>query len=645
MPILKEPDDIVRISQSMFEHAWNNRLPIQQGWDNMWDRFNNIYDFSRKADWQSQGHIPKIPNAVRMASAILKKSLIRAKDFYTVSSELDLFRKFAPAVQGVLKAWLTENRFVEEFTESLVAGLLMNLMVFKAYWKSDEFNIDQTTNPISHDTGMDLTKRQKKISPEQALLFSVFPELSPQIQNPMVPANAPTLRRRGGLRIVPINPYFFLLDPTGRNKFCIHIIRMDLDDLKRDAAKKGYNQEVVNKIDEDFTKEWEYRETRRLRQTFSFTTTFRKQVVLYEYHGDLFDQNAKIAKQNATWTVANEKWLIRKPTDNPSWHGKWPFVWGPIVKRPFSVYHKGYLDDGFKLAGSITDLFNSLMDANAYSMAKAFEIDIDMVYDPEQIKGGVYPGKTFLKRSGGNPNTRLIQEVPLGILPAQSLRLYQQLDIEFQNSTGLTEFLVGKPSTKGRATATEIVEKGAQSMSIMEDIALDIEDTILSPLLEMCYKIILQYQTDFEDPRMQMLSKQVRQQLSAFAFLPKEEKMKAVNAFKFEVRGMSGVIGKRIELNKLTSALKQISVIPGALDRVDWNEVLKRVFDGMNIDSTKVLLSDERYRQKLQARQQALQQEQAAAGAQGGPAGQQGPQQPQGQPQQPRPQGGLGQLF
>lgn len=633
----RDKDSIVNISNNYFTEADMARKPVKTTWDRMWNIYNNCYDFSSKAEWQSQSYVPKIPNTVRMASSVLKRSLIRAKEFYNVDTHLKQFKIYSPAIQSDLKIWLLENKFVEQFTESLMMAMLTNMMIFKVFWRYDENDINTADRAIKHDTAFDLIKDKqtgKVLSPAELMMQGMAP---PALQGVNVPGmNMPQKSKKGSLVISAINPYFFFIDPTGRNKYCFHVVTMDLADLKDRAAKMGYDMQEINKIEGSFTKQdWDYREDARKGQA-SNTPSSRKQVVLYEYWGDVINEDGDILHKNVTWTIANEKYCIRKPTANPNWHGQWPFAYGPIVKRPFSVYHKGYLEDVYGLAMTLTDIFNSLVDADTYAKAKAFEIDIDMVYDPEQLLTGIYPGKTMLKRSNGNPNSRLVQEITLGQISPQSLRLYQEADRELQNGTGLTEFLAGKPASRGRPTATEIVEKGAQAMSIMEDMAFDIEDGVLAPLLELSYKTLLQYQTDFTDPRMQALDESIRVELSAFQYLPATERKKAIDAFKFRCRGMSGVVAKSQEMQKALSYAQIIAQTPDDVkDRVDWQRWHRMVLEGMNWDPDTILLPERVYQQKLQMKQQMLQQQLALEQAKAAQGKQPAPAQPQPGPELP----------
>ena len=64
---------------------------------------------------------------------------------------------------------------------------------------------------------------------------------------------------------------------------------------------------------------------------------FRKRVVLHEFWGTLLDNRGRVIAERQVATMANDRYLIRPPEDNPFWHGQSPFVCAPLVRVPFSV--------------------------------------------------------------------------------------------------------------------------------------------------------------------------------------------------------------------------------------------------------------------------------------------------------------------
>lgn len=585
--------DIINISTEMFQEADNARKPVENIWNKVYDLYNNKYDFSKKEDWQSKNYVPKISNAVNAIVGFLKKAVISKREWFSTEALEKKYEEYEVSINNLIKYWLEKNKFVEIFGEGLIAGLLSNLIIFKVFWRNSEILNETVLPDKAYQTDI-IKDKGKKENPFVKLLMEtsqqgITEEKILEKDFYEVLANS----QKQDLRISIIDPYDFYIDPTGKNKYCIHRSYMDLSDLKNVASSSGFDVEEINKISEDFKRqEARYKEDVRKGMNPSVSKpSYRKQIEILEFWGDLYDENGNILYQNCTWTVANDRYLIRKPTKNPFWHQKFPFVWGPLVKKPFSVYHKNYFEDSLGLAFALTELLNLMLDINSFATAKAFEIDLDILADPEDLVSGLYPAKVLKKRAGGT-NANLIKEVSLGTMSPQILRIYQEMDREYQNSARTTEFLLGKPSTRGRPTATEVTIKTQQSSAAIEEVASDVEENVLAPLLQMILVLCLQYQRNFDDMRLFVLQEEIVDKIKILAALDEKEKKQIVNIFNFKVRGLSGIVSKQANLEKLLTFIKFIGDTP-AVEYIDFKKLMKKVLNNLELDEEDILLSDE----------------------------------------------------
>ena len=576
----EEETDIMQVSLEYFKEADNARRPLKKTWDRVWDLYNNYYDYSKKASWQSKGFIPKISGALRVGTALLKKALIRAKDFFTVETSYKEYQQYTYPIVKNLMMWVNKIGFVNTFVESLTAGMLSSLMVFKVYWKTSEPEQNELNGSVLG--AVENVVEDKK---------SAKDKINDLLVNIGLKDGKPS--RKGELRIVAIDPFDFWLDPSGRNKYQIHRILMDLADIVvlAEDPKNKYEKAEIDLIKEDFRRqELDYQKAVREGKGIPTTTTsFRKQVEVMEYWGDIMDGEGRYVHRNVTWSIANMKYIIRKPIANPFDHGMSPFVWGPLVLKPFSVYHKGFFEDGYAIAYNETEIMNMALDTNAFAGAKAFEIDLDIVYNPEEFKNGIYPGKVYRKRTGGQ-GQQMIRELSLGNVNPQLLRLYQEIDREWQNSTGLTEFITGKPATRGRPTATETVTKGQQAQSIIEDLATDMEEKILSPLFERAFQVCFQYQRDFTDPVLKDFADKL--QMLAGSDVKERRRILYDKLFLFKVSGLSTVLAKAGEMQKAMQFLDIIGKVPQFVAKVNVDNILAKMVDGFNWDAKEVLLPE-----------------------------------------------------
>lgn len=602
-------DEILQISLSYWNEAKDLKEPIKKTWDAMWQLYNNVYDFSEKSPWQSKTIIPKLPSAVKGASALLKRSLIRAKIFFTLVITKMEWEIYKPALIKNLFAQLRKCKFVSNFIESLNAGLLSSLMIFKVYWEP-AYSEDEMTGTIQPAEGINL---EKKPSATQNVLQQVLGSMGIEQKKKL---------EEGRLRVDPIDPYDFFIGP--RKQYCIHRYKIELYKLKELAEIKAnkYETEIVDQLEAGISTELADYEKLKREGKNPQPLSAVKTVTVKEFWGNVVDAKGELVKRNCTWSIVNDSYVLRKPIANEFLHGLWPFVYGPLVRKPFSDYHKGFFEDGYSLAKSLTDTYNITADTNAFASLNAFEIDVDQIHDPEQLKTGIYPGKVLVKSSGGIANLPLVREIGLGKFNPQNLRLYQEADREWQNSNGLTEFLMGKPASRGRPTATEVTEKGQQAASQIEDLALDVEDYIFVPLLEMIIAVLIQYQRDFSDLRLLKFNEENIKFMEALAFMSDKEKRKLFKdkVFQFDARGMSDVINKSGNYQKVQAFLGLVKDIPAIAEQLKLDYFVKLLIEGMDWDPDDVKKTPEEMQAQRQAQQQAQmqaqQQQQQAAQAQ-----------------------------
>src|SRR3989337_2715495 len=87
-------EELVQYALDAKLHADETRLPKKHQWDENWALFQNQFDFSDKAEWQSKAFLPKTRTTVRTAAAILKRSLV-AKRFFIVQGDNEPSKRIA----------------------------------------------------------------------------------------------------------------------------------------------------------------------------------------------------------------------------------------------------------------------------------------------------------------------------------------------------------------------------------------------------------------------------------------------------------------------------------------------------------------------------------------------------------------------
>jgi len=457
---IEDRDWVFRLLE-LREYADRKRDAARRRWDEAWRIYNNQYDWSGKADWQAKTYLPRISMTVEMAASLVRRAMLDSDDWFRFEGMTETSRARAPYLEKLVYYYLDRMRFADRFIEPLKAGFVGSIIVVKPH-----------LSPYAY----------KEEEP------GVF---VPEVQNePAITVSFP-------------DPYNVWLDPTGRSMF---VIEEEIIDLATafDLADLGIlDGDVLRQMHEDWVEsEKQAREEQRRQQSpDSAKPSFRYEIKLTHFWGSMADpETGRWAIKNGHFVVANDKYLVRKPIENPYPHKRLPYVVGSPFRRPFSVYHKGLVEDVVGLQKAMTELLNLTLDTALFAGIKAFEVDLDQIEDPQQLLSGIYPGKVFTKRGGGQ-DTRMIREVEIGDISRGLPAVYQLLSTEYQNSTAVTEFISGAVGLGGARTATEIVTKQQQGMGIFSEVGRNLEGTVLEPMLEQLAYLVVQYHDDFMDPK------------------------------------------------------------------------------------------------------------------------------------------------
>ena len=408
--------------------------------------------------------------------------------------------------------------------------------------------------------------------------------------------------------------------------YLIHRVRLDLYRARKYVEDGIFSEEAFKKLEDGAMPEApEANTTTRTQQQQTSPPESRKSIIIWTYWGDLTDKQGKIIMENCRCIVGGNdvpdavpEGLLQHPTENPFWHNKRPMIMGGIFQIPFSIHSRGLIQPALGLQRMLTELGNLILDANLFGSIKAFEVDVGMVADPQQLKTGVMPGKMY-KRRGGMPGQKMIDEIKVGGVDAMSANIFSMFERLLQNSTGITEFLMGAPAARGRPTATEIVSGRAQATSLVEHIARTLERNVLEPILEMTYQVILQHMNDFEDPRVREI---LGEDVQAILDLSDADRLELLYGnFRFRARGMSVVLGKAQELLKIMQFMKLAADSPMMSQQVKWDAMLMKAVEAFSWDPREVLLSDEEQLKKQQEMMMQMMQAQAAGGGGAGAGG------------------------
>lgn len=556
-PFLKKPtraplDDEEHFKQQVIQNrlaSRDARLTHKTKWDSCWALFNNQYDFTKKADWQSKGWIPKVPTMVRATAALIETALFSSAEYGTIDGVGELSKAKAPMLKKLVMRAMEDGKFVNATAEAIAAGLLTAGVNLKIYPKSIPCKSNDSKEPGA--AGFGGRDRNTVICFE------------------------------------PVSEYFLYRDPTGSGKWIIHDIEMDLSDLKAAAQdpKNGYDPKVVEEIESDFIRQEDdfEKKLRAGQTTMDQRPPYRKRVQISELWGEILNQDGTVRFYNGTMSVANEKYLIRPPMANPYRHQKCPILSAFPNKVPFSVWHEAYVYGVSSLALMITETFNLTMDANLYDSLRAFQIELDFVAEPEELANGIYPGKA-IKSEGANGRA-MIQPLQLGGVSQSQEIVYQAMTNEFNNGAQTNEFTIPQlaaPRSR-RVTKGEVDRKSSQADLFSNQLAQTIERELIEPALDLTLELITQYFDDFWNPEiMDLLGSDAL--ILQMAQNDQERQVLLGGNFKCRSRAITGILKKTEKLQKMKILFEEIKEFPEVLPLINPIGSLKTAAELLDLD-------------------------------------------------------------
>jgi hypothetical protein len=460
---VKAKDDVTLLNalRSCKHEALNaRRSRMHKNRDNR-RAYLGLQDWGHKKKGQSKEFLPKTAEAVEQFVAFVKKGLTGFGDYFDVelstgSQSLLSGAAIRKLIDCHLKDCLIEDNrtgtFEVQLSEGIKVGALEALMIFKVHGNF----VNSTRYEATED---EVEPRRSEVN-------------------------------HWKLRVDLIPPEHYFPDPTGAGLYEIHSCERDLSYVVKRAKEGVYSQAVVKRLEEDFRQnEEEKRRALDRGHDETIKPSFRKKVVIDEFWGTILDKDGKVVMENAFFAVANDKYIIRQPIKNPFWHGESPFIAIPLIKVPFSQWHKALFDHAVQINFALNEVYNLIIDGGIASVWGIKQARIDDLERPEQVSGGVAQGDTLLVKSTLPHGAKVLETVSEGQIPGDAMALFEMLSREFSASALTNELKMGSMPAKD-VLATEIVEMSQSQAVTMDGIITDIEYYIVIMLRKIWLTIL-----------------------------------------------------------------------------------------------------------------------------------------------------------
>lgn len=566
--------DIIQLLNEYFDEAENARETGYEPRHDVWEQNLHAFwmrkDFPNKMDWQSREKSSFVPNFVERFAATHREALTYNPSWLEVKDRDD--------PTGELSRFATRlTRLALDFAGTNNSGQPV---------------------PFEHDFG-------------NMVLTGALMKMCAAVQYD---------HRLGRCVVEQVDPRQCYLDPSGRGLYRVRWWEVDKETLLRQAelldenGEPFYDREAI----EGLVAQREMDNVTNREESSGagqMLTSSRTPILIKEWLVDLIDtrggrSGSKIVRERQLVVTANDHTIIRGPEKNPWWHGKDWIVCHPVLQAPLKAVDGRTYVELFRYAVETHEnVTNRILDSVSTSSMNAFEVNPDLLDDPDALTGGIAPNQTVLRDPDAPPGERAVNPIEMGRpLSADIMNVWRETRREAQEAGAQSDISLGQAS-RGETTATEVVESKAGQSSLNNSISIDIDMGFLGPIAELTYYCALQHVNE--------------RSLGIWAALSAEDQaMLKSRRVEFRARpiwvratGLTNAVQRSRRMRGLLGALNVVGGNPQLLaefqKEYSMAKVVQVVLEDFGVPIEKIKLSHE---EKFRI-QDALRQQQAKSGA------------------------------
>lgn len=538
-----EDQNVIRTSFNYVQEVKTARYSREQLNRANYDAFHLRQDTSHKNAGQSREFLPKQYMAVEQISQFVQQSLLELEDWNKVEplpgvTEEEMLIK-PNEIRLMSNRQLEKADFYTMVGDAVKLGLLSSLMICKVHGKYVDKPFYRAVNKFD-------TKRLKFKKALERGVRKVW-----QLD----------------LTLIPFENFY--LDPSGKGLYKMHEAYLDWHEV--DALSKGdeaiYDPKIVQEVKNGQAIEWNNQidYARRTAQNNAAQSN-RKKVKIQEFWGSIVDQTTgELLAENVVWTVANDSYLIQKPTPNPYWHQEDPFVVSPIVRVPTSAYHRALMDAGTRLNIAENELFNLILDGGMMGVYGIKQYRSDWMEDDSAVSEGFFPGMSVAANSSCPPGEKVLERVDTSSVPPEAMNILNLISAEGNQAMLTNDLRMGAMSQRA-VKATEVVEASQSLNSVFSGMEKVIEINFIEKICDKAWKVGLQHYNDMDSGEMQSLLGKERA-LAIDAMGPEERFASCVEKSQFVVHGLSKSADRMKDFRKYTAFLQTIASAPVLLQQ------------------------------------------------------------------------------
>lgn len=328
-----------------------------------------------------------------------------------------------------------------------------------------------------------------------------------------------------------------------------------------------------------------------LRDQLTDKSRFAKNILLYEYHGDIWDEDGDIIDENMHVVVAGESLVLRYEQNEEFTQGS-PYILTTCSPRPFKPIGAGVADNAVDQQILTNELFGTFVDMFKLAVYPPRCYDATAIRDQEELEeDGLAPGQMVASFKNA---AEAFSDIPFSGVNAAPI-LFQTLnylDITSEKGAGV-DVQSANPASRARISAKEIQANVARSGQSQNALARNLDENLLEPYAQRIAALLLQYA--LETQNLQDLAQEgviTEEEFSLLSGIPQIDRyFEAKKKIKIKVSGFRERIERMQKLGSVTEFLSAAlpSMPPEALQKINFSEFLDTVFRLYGFDANKLL--------------------------------------------------------
>lgn len=542
-----------------------------------WRRLENLYHLRtqdlRKQRWQAQVAVPEMQTKVRVSLSMLQGVLLDAPKWFQALDESKTY--FEPQVR-LLQHWLEIVAEQARLIDQMLATWEQAFVIGTSFLRISAEEYMESRPHVMPPDPMEVQQWQQAMQQWQMAAMHMGPNAGPPppAPRPYVAAHAEDRTR---FECKWVDAWAMYPDPEASDfysgKFVIEETLVAEEDLqsKVDAGVYDSLDDIGEPVSWDATRESRYRRT----ELSDSRALRRRQHLVQDFTGNIYDKDGRIVAENWIVTVVNERAIVRIGP-NPLWRGKSRYICStpiPYRGRPWGM---PLCDADSRIQENLEKILNLMIDDAMYAVLGVFLLDESKCDEPSMPED-IWPGKVYRGRE------QFIQKIQFQTQINQLWPLYSKLEGIGDSSTQISEFVDGSPSSRGRPTATEVQSKTSAGTAFLHNVSRRLEENDLERALELLKDHILQFGGDTSDPRVSALLQQFGGPMAAQWFQDDVTRFQTLDVpCKLQVRGISMMMARSDLMQRLMQLLtlgQQLGIPPMNLLIIFYTAVSTLGFD------------------------------------------------------------------